>query len=630
MLLAAASVLAAAGALAQGQPSLIAVDEIRRGMKGTGLTVFQGTEPEKFDVEVIDVLHNFRPDQDLILVRTKHPILEHANTVAGMSGSPVFLDGRLAGAYAYGWPFGKDPVIGVTPIHKMFEEMRRPVRPDAFPAAEPLEQLASVGSRAARSKQTAHPGRRARPLRHGANAKLEPYRGGPVHALEPLREFAKQYESSLPKASPSEHKLEQAKTPVMLGGFTDGVSSMLDDALEPFGMEALQASGGARDATVQGDLPSYEAGGPIAVQLIRGDITANAIGTITHVGDRRLVAFGHPMMNAGQSGLPTAGARVLHILASQSRSFKIAEATDPRGTLIHDRQSTIVVDQGLQAASVPVDITIHGVEQAPRTQWSVEIANHRALTPVLTFAAMANALQATASDQQDVVFRAETKVEIAGQDPVEVTDRGYVSKGMATASALARMRLFPLMEAAYGNPFEQSRVTSVDVDLHVRFTRDVYRILDAAIATEKVDPGSTVHVRVRVQRLDQPIETRVVPLEIPARAAGEEVEVTLQPGDDTELELPEPESLDDLLDGIQKSYPATSLVASMELPTRGLRFRGHAVRALPGSALDSLQLANTSGIGRPFATKVRQRFDLDNLLTGSAELEIQVRERPRQ
>jgi hypothetical protein len=114
------------GAVGQVRTTTIAVDEIRRGMRGYGLTVFQGETPERFDVEVIDVLHNFRPSQDLILVRTNHPVLMNAPTVAGMSGSPVYIEGRLAGAYAYGWPFGRDPVIGVTPIASMMAEMARP------------------------------------------------------------------------------------------------------------------------------------------------------------------------------------------------------------------------------------------------------------------------------------------------------------------------------------------------------------------------------------------------------------------------------------------------------------------------------------------------------------------------
>jgi len=126
------------GSIAQSGAGFIHVDEIRPGMKGYGLSVLRGTEPERFDVEVIDVLHNFRPNQDLILIRTPHPLLDRARGVAGMSGSPIYLDGRLAGAYAYGWSYGTDPVVGVTPIANMLAELRRPVNLEMFPGAMPL------------------------------------------------------------------------------------------------------------------------------------------------------------------------------------------------------------------------------------------------------------------------------------------------------------------------------------------------------------------------------------------------------------------------------------------------------------------------------------------------------------
>src|SRR5687768_5775668 len=114
------------------------VDEVRAGMRGYGLTVFEGTRPERFDIEVIGVLHNFRPDQDLVLIKTPHPLLNHAGSVAGMSGSPVYIEDRLIGAYAYGWAFGKDPIAGVTPIATMLREIDRPLSPTPFPLAPPL------------------------------------------------------------------------------------------------------------------------------------------------------------------------------------------------------------------------------------------------------------------------------------------------------------------------------------------------------------------------------------------------------------------------------------------------------------------------------------------------------------
>lgn len=612
----AASILVAAVAVGQaGRSTTIGVDEIRPGMRGYGLTVFRGTTPERFDVEVIDVLHNFRPDMDLILVRTDHPILDHASTVAGMSGSPIYLDGRLAGAYAYGWPFGKDPVAGVTPIASMLHEMRRPVRPTSFPGAEALP-----GAR--------RPVARSAPLGPTPRlAGLPHYRGGssePWSALDSLQ--AHGAASGQLQRVTDPRGMQRASTPLMLGGFTDRAANQLGDLLEPFGFVPLQAGGGASET---GPADRFVDGGAIGVQLIRGDVSATAVGTITHVGRRRLVAFGHPMMNAGEVGLPTSTARVLHILASESRSFKIAEALAPRGTLVHDRQSSIVVDTELEAQTVPVTLRIHGIDGAPREEWRMEVVSHRVLTPILAFAAIANAVEATASDQTDVIFTADMKVDLEGHGVVELTDRGYMGNGPNDARTLSQLRMFELMEIAYGNPFEESRVRSAEIDLRVRFARDVYEIVEASVAGREVDPGSTVNVNVVTRRFGEARQTRVVPVRIPTHAAGEEIELLIEPGNDVELEEPEAHDMDDMVRNVRRRQPATSLVVSTKMPTRGLRFEGHVVTDLPPSALDALQLVNDSGRGRPFVTHDRQVVDVGEVLDGSARIRLQVRETPR-
>lgn len=587
-------------------------------MKGHGLTVFRGTEPERFDVEVIDVLHNFRPDQDLIVVRTPHPVLEQAKIVAGMSGSPIYLEGKLAGAYAYGWSFGREPVAGVTPIANMLAEMHRPVRPDAFPGTDPLPGRAASGR-----------GRQDGPRAGGSSrfAGLAPYRGGrPRHALDPLREYAKKVADG-----PAASLLARASTPVMLGGLADGAVRLVTEALEPFGLVGLQAGGGSR-RTGGGDgsaKPPYVNGGALGVQLMRGDISATAVGTVTHVGARRLVGFGHPMLNAGQIGLPTAPAKVLHVFQSQSRSFKIAEALETRGTMIHDRLSSIVVDQATKPTVVPITVRVHGVEGAPRTEWNVEVPNHRLLTPALTLAAVANAVEATASDLTEVVFRAESQVDITGHGQVDVVDQGF-HVGGAKAGVLGQLRLFELMEVAYGNPFRDARVRGAEVDLHLEFERDVVELVDVSVPATEVDPGSTVRMRVVTRRYDEPTEVRWVPLRIPERAAGEELEIEIEPGNEVDLEHPEPTDLEDLVRGVLRRGSSTALVVSMKMPSRGLRFRGHVVRGLPPSGLDTMQLVNDSGHGQPFVTQEREVVDVGSVVVGKAKLKLQVRKTPRE
>ncbi|MFW6050610.1 MAG: hypothetical protein ACODAU_05520, partial [Myxococcota bacterium] len=449
------------------------------------------------------------------------------------------------------------------------------------------------------------------------------------HALAPLREHRARLAEG-----PAAPLLARAATPVMLGGLTDGVARMMADALEPFGLHALQAGGGSRRSggrgRARGEGASFVDGGALGVQLMRGDITATAVGTVTHVGGRRLVAFGHPMLNGGQLGLPTAAARVLHIFKSQSRSFKIAEAVQPRGTMIHDRLSTIVVDQGTEATVVPLTVRLHGVEGAPRDRWRVEIPSHRLLSPALAFAAVSNAVEATASDTTDVVFRARSRVRIAGYGDVEVEDRGYSFAGAGSPAAFGQLRLFDLMEVAYGNPFREARIERAEVDLHVDFSRDVVEIVDASVPATEVDPGATVPLRVVTRRFGEEPRSRVVPLRIPHRAAGAAIEVELLPGNQVDLERPEPGDLDDLVEGVLRRHSSTALVTSIKMPSRGLRFRGHVVRALPASGLDTLQLVNDSAHGRPFVTEERQVVDVGSVLSGSAKLELKVRKAPRE
>jgi hypothetical protein len=613
-----ATALLSAAALGQvrGAGPYIGVDEIHPGMRGYGLTVFRGTSPERFDVEVIDVLHNFRPDQDLILVRTTHPILERALVVGGMSGSPVYFEGRLAGAYAYGWPYASEPVAGVTPIRNMVTELRRPVRATPFPAG-PLPTRSDA--RATREE----PGTSAR------LAGLPPYLGGPVDASTALRAHAAQL--GLDRAgSGSATDLRPATTPLLVGGLDERTVAMLNAQLEGFGLVALQAGGGGQAQPSAGAPASYENGGAVAVQLARGDVSLNAIGTVTLVDGRRVAAFGHPMMNAGETALPTAVARVLHVLASVARSFKIGEPVRTVGSLVHDRQSAIVLDTETEAATVPVRVRVLGVPGAPRTEWNTEIASHRVLTPTLVNAVITNALGATVADTSDAMFEATSRVWIAGRArPLEVVDRGFSRAGPANPLALSQIRLFPILEAVYGNPFEDARVERVEIDLAVRFERPTVRIVDASVSAREVDPGSTVPVRVVLRRWNDDEEVRVVPVRIPERLAGESVELTVEGGASVDVQVPQPRDLDELLATVHRRYAQTSMVVSVETPQRGLRVAGHVVDHLPRSALDALQLRNDGDRNRPFVTFDRQEIALGEIVSGNARVELGVRRAPR-
>jgi hypothetical protein len=587
--------LSSALAWSQVEQGFLAVSEIRPGMKGYGLTVFRGTTPERFDVEVIDVLHKFRPDQDLVLIRTQHPILDRAITVAGMSGSPIYLNGKLIGAYAYGWTFGKEPIAGVTPIANMMAEMGRPIDPAIWKALGTLP-VQTAQLTAAHERDTALAALRA----HAARQRLE------------------SEDTAWGRPLP-------AATPLQVSGLGDAGTALLAHTFKPFGLVPVQAGSGAAPARKTPSSEHFVDGGSIGVQLVRGDINVTAVGTVTHVVGRKLVAFGHPMMNAGQVGLATCTARVVHILSSEMRSFKLAEPVAPLGALIQDRQAAIVVDEQMRADMIPLRVRILGVTGAPRSEWNMEVASHHLLTPGLVLTTISNAIEATASDRTDAVLQVESHIAIDHHAPQHVSEVLVTNNGATDAATLGRLRVFNLLNTAYANPFEQARVSRIDIDLHVTFARDLVTIVDAQLPSDTVDPGKPVTLAVTLRRFDQSEHVKLVPLMIPQSAAGDSLEITVEAGDDVAVERPKPSSLDDLLAAVQPGYSGTSLVVSTKLQEQGVKLRGQLVRSLPGSALDTLQPSNEADRGALFPTYERKELPLGRAVTGSAKLKLNVR-----
>jgi hypothetical protein len=450
-------------------------------------------------------------------------------------------------------------------------------------------------------------------------AGLPPYSGQhQVSALSTIRALQKKKASIQAPLG-----LDRATTPIMLGGLDDAVAHMLAKELEPLGFVATQSSTGSQ---AKGGPKRFEPGGAVAVELARGDIAMTGVGTITYADKGgRTLAFGHPMMDAGATGLPTATARVVHVLVSEMRSFKIAESAHSLGALVQDRQPAIVIDPDIEPARIPVRVKVNGVPGAPKTEWRVDVASHRILTPTIVFGVIANAVKSTASDVTDVIFRARSRIGIEGHGVVSLDEQGFSPMGAASPAVFSQLRMFGLMEAAFANAFESSRVTSIDLELDLQMTREVFQISDASVAYDEVDPGEEVTIYVSLRRVDQPDTIRAVKVRIPRAAAGRTVRVAVAAGNQVAIEQPRAGSLSDLIEQANRRYPATSLVIALQMPTRGLRFEGHVVDSLPASALNSLQFVSTTEDSRPFVTQARTEIKLQQVVIGSANLALRVR-----
>jgi hypothetical protein len=590
----ASSLCALALCLGAGPAStkLMNVSEIRAGMRGYGLSVFRGTEPERFDIEVIDVLSNFRPDQDLVLIKTPHPVLDHAGSVAGMSGSPIYIDGRLIGAYAYGWSFGKDPIAGVTPIGNMLRELDRPLQPPA-PWLKPLPAQA----RAAAKPSVA-------PAHHDA-----------FHMLAEAR-----------RALPSEHAtLRPVSTPLFVGGMPARVSEVLREHLAPLGLQVLEGVGGGATRSADPAASKYVDGGAIAVTLLRGDIQATGVGTVTHVDGKRLIAFGHPMLDAGELRLPTATARVLHILASERSSFKIAEAVKPLGALVHDRQSTIVIDTDVQAEAIPVRIKLRGAPAGMRGEWNVHAASHRLLTSALVASALSSALGAVSNDMSEMMFRAESVVHLRKHGEQRVVDEGYAPLGFAQPSALGQLRLFDMIDLSFANGYETDAIERIDVTIDVRFGREILELVGVRLSDSELDPGEPARVVLTLRPFAGEPEQRVLEVPLSSTLAGEQLELEFMPGHMARLEQPVAQSLADLLQIVRTRLPSTSLVVSVQRKGRGVSVASHVLHNLPASAVDLISPSRDTARTPAFISEERRVIPLGRVLTGQAKLALEIR-----
>jgi hypothetical protein len=226
------------------------------------------------------------------------------------------------------------------------------------------------------------------------------------------------------------------------------------------------------------------------------------------------------------------------------------------------------------------------------------------------------------------VLGIESQVEIAGHGTLKTSDILFTPAGAADSGALSRLRMFNAVTAAYANPFENTRVTRVQVDMHVRYERDVLSIVDAQLPSDEVDPDSTVQLTVTLRRFDESEQQQVIPVRIPKSAAGETLDLVIEPGDEVSLEHPKPNSLDDILHSLRDTYSGMSLVVSTRLPEHGVKLRGRLVRSLPDSMLDTFQPANQADRGSLFSIYERKELPLGHAVTGSARLKLQVRDEP--
>jgi hypothetical protein len=606
--------------LAHGDTKLatISVDEIKDGMKGYGLTVFKGTEPERFDVEVVGVLQNFRPAQALILVKTPHPRLNITKNVRGMSGSPIFLDnGRLAGAYAYSWAsFQVEPVAGVTPIAPMLSELHRPIPPGFWP----LEGGAPLPAGAKPAPAAKHA--RSEPI--GPGSGMTAFDGAP--GTYDLETHARQVGSRISMGLDPSRPVRPASTPLLLAGMSDRSMALVQKLFGPLGLDPVQAGGGGGGKQDPTAPLHYVDGGALGVQMTSGDVSFMGLGTVTHVEGARLCGFGHPMMEAGVTALPTSIGRVHWIFASDQHSSKIGESARPLGALVQDRQSAVIVDETKTAPMFPMAIEILGAPGITKRQWNIDIADDRFMSASLVASVLGSIVDATISERRDVTWQLKTKLTVHGHPPIDLDDFGVAVGGMPDAGDFAHSKVGRAVGEVLNNPWENVRVDKIEGSITVDYTRELWRLRGVDVLDPLVEVGQPARFRVHLVPFAGPEVTKVLEVRFPEDLAGRDVEVEITPGYAVVPDLAAPRNLTDLLaNSTKQSVLPKSLVAQYRTRTQGVAYNGHVADHLPAFALDALRPWSSDVAPDAFATYTRVLTPLDRYVDGTDRVRVRVK-----
>ena len=416
---------------ATGQIAIYPLRDVRAGQHAIGKTVFQGNKIEEFQVEILGVLENVGPRQSIILARLSGGPLQETGVMQGMSGSPVYMDGRLVGAVALGFNFSKEPIAGIRPIEEMLA-VGDSSQPSVRKVASNSDSLAS--------------------------------------------------------------KLVDIATPVSFSGFTAGTLDQFAPQLKKLGMEPRQGvSSGGKLPSKLGAPASLRPGDMIAVELLSGDMSIGAEGTVTAVDGKSVYAFGHQFMSVGNTELPFARAEVLTLLPNLSSSFKISSPLEWMGAITQDRSTSIYGELGRKADTIPVAITVKDGRRAPLA-YHMQMIQDRVLSPYIVQTAVYSAMDATERTLGLASYSLRGGVEFVNGPPPLKLDNTYA--GDFNVPLQASSGVASPLASILGAGFDALKIKSINLEIEASERKRFLQVDQITASPKQVHPGGAVELAV--------------------------------------------------------------------------------------------------------------------------------------
>ena len=573
------------------ETEILPIDRIQPGMRGYGISdMGDGKGIQRFDVEIIGVLKRYAPRQDLVLARVSGAGLEKSGIIAGMSGSPIYVEDKLVGALAYGWPFSKDPICGITPIQSMLDIRHAPPAPPVPIAGSSAAAVST--STLLEAFTTGH-------FREHLDPMLEALRPRPSESLTPL------------------------PLPLSVAGLSPG--GLFDRMVQAAGWMAAP-SGAAASATSPAAFEPLRPGSAVATQLLSGDMDLSATGTVTWVEGGSVLAFGHPFLSMGPVSMPMAEANVLTVLPSIYRSFKFAATGPVLGSITQDRSTGILGTFGSKAPLVPITVRISSSDMPPQT-YRFQAVHNSMLTPILTALAIDNVVTTLEkrTGERTLVWKSSIRT------PGRTVRWNSVFSGLA-AREEAVTSLALLTNYLMANEFHDLTILGVDVEISHSDRLQSARIVHVEAQKERVRPGDEVPIWIDLADFRGSNRRVVMNLKVPEDTPPGSLSVFVGDGSaatayDLGVLPADPQSLDQVLDFLARVRPANTLNLLAYRHAPGAVVAGEAMASLPPTVNAILRDRGPGEASTPELSYVRlqsESIEQPIPVTGSVRLRVEV------
>ena len=542
------------------------VKDVRPGMKGVGRTVMVGTKLEEFRAEVLGVMKDVNPGRDMVLCRLTGCNLEHAGIIQGMSGSPIYIDGKLLGAVAFAWEFAKDPIAGVTPFSQMIQYVRSN---DRRITAESVDKAAKPFHASAMPISPWIEGLSGTEPEPGASTRPIPVSGGSPEGMTPI------------------------VTPLAVSGFSPRALNVLSDRLRPIGMAPI-AGGAASERVIreEGNRPLVP-GAPLSIGMVLGDFDISGIGTVTHVEGDRVYGFGHPMLSLGACELPMMTGYIHTVYPRASVSMKMGSPLKIVGVIDTDVSTSVAGRLGAVPDMMPMSVRVKTSRYSDSQTYKLRIVREPMLLPTLTLSVLTNAVDTEGNLPEEFTAHLNATIRLKDQEPISLSDTfsGARYTGPMGPSALFSP-LASIVNILVRNTLAPVRIETIECDVQIEPGRKVAAIDSVRLFSDTIEPGQDLKAFVTLKPHKGERSTIEVSLPIPAdfpegphEAIFCDASNSVRRGFRNDPSMIEPRDLTALLRSlrIQTEPKRTAIYFHVPSTDRGVTIHGEALPNLPSS-----------------------------------------------